>query len=271
MRVDGEPDPPVRQVLTGGFISASVTRFGDAVRRSAGDWSPAVHAWLGHLAAAGVDLAPRPRGFDPVAGVETLSFIDGTVLSGGASPDYLWRNDTLAAIARLVRTFHDAAASFHPPTGARWQPDAAFPGGGEVICHNDLAPWNTVFVSERPVAFIDWDLAAPGPRLWDVAFALWHFVPLYGDAASDPFDAGTFEPRAHRTRLFCDAYGLSDRDNLVDMITSRQHATLTTIRLGAAAGHPAYTRLWGLGAGAGIQRQVDYVREHRDELASALI
>ena len=38
--------------------------------------------------------------------------------------------------------------------------------------------WNTVFARERPVAFIAWDLAAPGPRWWDVSFAIWHFVPL---------------------------------------------------------------------------------------------
>ena len=53
----------------------------------------------------------------------------------------------------------------------------------------DLAcTWNTVFSEERPAAFIDWDLSAPGPRWWDVAYALWHFVPLYGDTDSDPFD-----------------------------------------------------------------------------------
>jgi Ser/Thr protein kinase RdoA (MazF antagonist) len=35
----------------------------------------------------------------------------------------------------------------------------------ETVCHNELFPWNTVFRSDVPVAFIDWDTAAPG-HLW---------------------------------------------------------------------------------------------------------
>jgi len=71
---------------------------------------------------------------------------------------------TCSRQARTTGPADRPAASFTPPAGAAWQQIAAFPGGGEVICHNDLAPWNTVFARERPVAFIDWDLAAPGPR-----------------------------------------------------------------------------------------------------------
>lgn len=256
--------------LTGGFLTSSVTRSGGTVRRSAGRWSPAVHAWLAHLADAGINVAPKPVRIDTSAGVEEVTYIDGTVLSGGASPPYLWRDDTLTAVARLVRQFHDAAASFTPPADANWQETAAFPGGGDVICHNDLAPWNTVFTGECPVAFIDWDLAAPGPRCWDVSYAIWHFVPLYGDPGSDPFDLADFEPRACRTRLFCDAYGLEDRAGLVDKVIDRQLAVHDAIKRGAAAGDPAYQRLWELGAGTGIQRQADYVRAHRSALEDAL-
>lgn len=112
-----------------------------------------------------------------------------------------------------------------------------------MICHNDLASWNTVFARERPVAFIDWDLAAPGPRWWDVCFPIWHFVPLYGDPATDPFSMAEFDPRARRTRLFCDAYGLGDRGELVDKIVERQRAGRRAIMQAADAGDPAYQRL----------------------------
>jgi len=230
----------------------------------------AVHSWLTHLAACGADLAPRPLGLDADAGVETLSYIPGVVPSGGASPSWLWTDETLIEVAQLVRRFHDAAASFVRPPDGCWQSTAADPMGDEVICHNDLAPWNTVFRSGVPVAFIDWDLAAPGSRLWDIGFALWHFVPLYGGEAADPFSPDGLGPRAERTRSFCDAYGLIDRTGVVDMIGQRQAATYEAIKRGAETGDPAYQRLWSLGAGDGIQRQIHFVQRHRHDLETAL-
>jgi hypothetical protein len=259
------------QALAGGFLTSSVTRSGDIVRRSAGPWSPAVHAWLTHLAGAGLTLAPSPIRLDIASGTEDLSYMPGEVPSGGASPAWLWHDSTLAGVARLIRAFHDAAAGFRPPDGAAWQQTAAYPGGGDVICHNDLAPWNTVFSREgEPAALIDWDLAAPGPRWWDVSYAIWHFVPLYGAADSDPFDLAVFEPRARRTRLFCDAYGLTGRDELPGQIVARQNAVRQAIGDRADAGDPAYQRLRDLGAEAGIDRQASYVQDHQAELASAL-
>lgn len=120
------------------------------------------------------------------------------------------------------------------------------------------------------MAFIDWDLAAPGPRLWDVAFALWHFVPLYGDPASDPFDVTVFEPRPRRARLFCDAYGLTDHRRVVDTVIERQLAARVAIEHGAKAGNLAYQRLVELGAGDGIGCQASYVQQHSHELQQAL-
>jgi phosphotransferase family enzyme len=132
-----------------------------------------------------------------------------------------------------------------------------------------LAPWNTVFARQRPVAFIDWDTAAPGPSWWDVAYALWHFVPLYGDPASDPFDLAVFEPRARRSRLLCEAYGLQDPEGLVDRIIQRQRTVYRIFKDGAQAGDQAYVRLWEMGAGSGIMSQIAYVEAHRPELEEA--
>ncbi len=57
------------QPLTGGFLTSSVTRSGTTVRRTAGPWSPAVQAWLAHLARAGAGVAPRPVRLVEAAGI----------------------------------------------------------------------------------------------------------------------------------------------------------------------------------------------------------
>jgi hypothetical protein len=49
--------------LDGGNTGGAV-RIGDTVRRTAGAWTPAVHALLAHLESKGFPGAPRPRGLD---------------------------------------------------------------------------------------------------------------------------------------------------------------------------------------------------------------
>jgi hypothetical protein len=56
----------------------------------------------------------------------------------------------------------------------------------------------------------------------------------------------------------------------VGKILERQRAVHSTIKHGAESGDPAYQRLRELGAGAGIERQIDYVRAHRSALEDAL-
>jgi hypothetical protein len=257
--------------LHGGFLNTSVVRFSDSVRRAAGYWSPAVHAWLDHLHKLGLTVASVPLRLDSSRNEEWLTHIDGLVASGGFSEPWLWADNVLVTIATLIRRFHDATAGFSLPSGVGWNLDAGFGEGGDVICHNDLAPWNTVYADHQPIAFIDWDLAAPGPRWWDVAYAMWHFIPLYGTPDSDdPFDLSQLGPRARRARLFCDAYGLLERAELVDQIIERQQAVHALFERKAAQGDPSYQRLWNAGAGDGILRQVKFVRSHASELLNAV-
>ncbi|MEJ3748101.1 aminoglycoside phosphotransferase family protein [Actinomycetes bacterium KLBMP 9797] len=214
----------------------TVRRTGDVVRRPAGPWTPAVHALLAHVTAAGFAGAPRPHGFD-ADGREVVDFIPGEV-GHYPLPGYVRSDATIEAVGRLLRAYHDATVDFTPPPGATWFLPPRAPA--EVICHGDVAPYNCVFRDGRPVAFIDFDTVHPGPRVWDLAYAAYRFVPLA--AASNPDSYGTVADQARRLRLLCDAYGVdgADRSRLVPAVLDRLEAVIDLIRTRAAAGDEAF-------------------------------
>jgi len=249
--------------LQGGNVSSGVVRIGDTVRRPAGPWTPAVHALLGHLHAAGFTGAPRPLGLDD-QGREVLTFIPGVT----AWPDHfhlLGPADRLCRAARLIREFHDAAASFTPPPGARWQVNIPAEGNS-IIAHHDLAPWNLI-IGQQSWAFIDWDNAAPGSALWDIAYALHGFVPLSADLRYQRADAG------HRMRLFTDAYGLDEqqRRQLIPMLARRTKSMRDFLAAQAANGAQPWTRLWQQGHGDVWQADTSYIAKREDTWHHALL
>jgi hypothetical protein len=269
--------------LPGGNV-APVFRIGDTVRRATGAWTPAVHALLEHLERAGFANAPRVLGIDR-DGREILSYVDGFVPYAPEIPDEIWSDHALVTSARLVRSYHDAVRDFVPPADAAWRFLPGAPRHGEIICHNDLAPWNTVYRGWVPVSFIDWDFAAPAPALWDIAYAAWRFVPLYydgtprtsrlrngaatpsGGRASEPADPRNY---ARRLRLFCDAYGLDDRSQLLDVILDRQQVMYDTVRIWGEAGVPGFAEMWRTGHANAPLLDKAFVAESREALAARL-
>ncbi|HEV3399193.1 MAG TPA: phosphotransferase, partial [Actinomycetes bacterium] len=142
----------MEQQLPGGFINA-VVRVGDTVRRPPPANAAFVHDLLAHRERHGWPGAPRYLGTD-AQGREVLSHVDGHVAWEADQPPEVGSDESLAAAARLVRELHDLSAG------------TPLAGSAEVVCHNDLSPRNTVYRDTgqglRPVAFIDWDIAAPG-------------------------------------------------------------------------------------------------------------
>lgn len=176
----------------------AVTRSGDAVRRTAGPWSPAVHRLLVDLGAAGVPGIPVPISLKDDS--EVLSFVPGFVPSYPLEPR-VWTDRALVSAARVLRTIHDA--SQHVPRAGPWRSPPREPA--EVICHNDFAPYNLVFENDAVVGVIDWDYASPGPRIWDLAYLAYRIVPLTHGPSNDGFSA---DQRADRLRRLIDEYGL---------------------------------------------------------------
>ncbi|MEP6665725.1 MAG: hypothetical protein ABJA81_04690 [Nocardioidaceae bacterium] len=128
----------------------SVSRVGQTVRRETGPWTPAVHGLLRHLEDVGFDGAPRVRGIDD-QGREVLSFVEGEE-GHHANGEALHHDRALLEVARLVRRFHDAVAGFVPPAQAQWRFLVDAPRQG-IVCHNDLAPVNTIICGGRAGGF----------------------------------------------------------------------------------------------------------------------
>jgi Phosphotransferase enzyme family len=199
--------------LTGGRVTGRVVRIGETVHRPVGPWTRTVHAYLQHLEARGFPGAPRALGFDEL-GREVVTFLDGVVASssdwtrGHANhvPEGGLSDDALVEVGRLIRSLHDAAADFTPVEPV-WREYAHPLLSGEIVCHGDLGPHNTVYRDGWPVGFIDWDGARPTEPLLELGFAAWSFVPLADDAYCREMGFKQPPERGARLRLFGEAYG----------------------------------------------------------------
>ncbi len=67
-----------------------------------------------------------------------------------------------------------------------------------------------------PYAFIDWDTTAPGPRVMDLAHAVWRW------AIVSDIDELALDEQVRRARLMCDAYGGCEPTALVDAVLANQ-------------------------------------------------
>src|SRR5688572_14486361 len=162
------------ELLTGGN-SNQVIKQGNTVVRQTGAWSQFVHALLKHLQTNGFEQAPIL--IEATENSERLSFIEGEVGNYPLKPDML-SDEILIEAAKLLRRYHDITQDFVVPSDAQFFLPVDLTEKWEVICHNDFAPYNLVFREGHIVGIIDFDTAAPGKRIWDIAYAVYRFAPL---------------------------------------------------------------------------------------------
>jgi hypothetical protein len=237
-RTEGLPEIP----LTGGVANlGAVVRVGNTVRRPLHRTSAATHALLRHLEDVGFEGAPRFLGVD-ARGREMLSYVPGTAVVP-PYPEWALTDDALVSVAELLRGYHLAAASFDSAPHA-WpaSPPPAY-ASGEIVSHNDPNLDNVVFRDGRAVALIDFDLASPGSRVWDVACAARLWAPL----RPDQHIADARRGRAlERLRLFLDAYGVdrTERGRIVSAVHANREWFCRLVERHVAAGHPGFTDYW---------------------------
>jgi Ser/Thr protein kinase RdoA (MazF antagonist) len=239
-----------------------VRRYGGVVHRPASPAAPAIHRLLRHLHAHGFHGAPEPKGFD-AQGNEILTFLDGAVTEA-LTPE-LRTPELLAGAAVLLRELHDASVTFRPRPDDLWLFPARQPA--EVMCHGDPAQYNCVVKDGRPVGFIDFDAAHPGPRVWDVAYAVYRFAPL--QSPGNPEGFGTAQEQGRRVAAFCRAYGPQVNAEVIDVVPERLQSLIDFMRAQAAQGNEAFRRHIAEGHADLYEADIRYVRAHRDILRAA--
>jgi Phosphotransferase enzyme family len=259
------------QPLDGGIANAGqVVRVGPHVLRPSGPHSESIHAFLRAVRHAGFEGASLPVGIGE-DGRERLVYIDGDV-PVVPYPDWSQSDTALASIASLLRGLHDAARGFDP-RGLTWDDALADPAGGTLVCHNDVEPSNVVFRDGIAVALLDFEFAAPGRPVYDVAQLARLCVPI-----DDDFDQARLgwrpADRPTRLRLVADAYGL-DRNGRAELLTAMTDAIArieAALRRRVDAGDPNVIAMWNqTGGSEHYDRRRRWWTDHHDEFAAALV
>jgi aminoglycoside phosphotransferase (APT) family kinase protein len=253
-----EEEPLIADGFTRGIV-----RIGDTVRRPLRPFSLTVQAYLGRLRDAGFTGAPLPLGVDE-QGREVLSFVAGDV-ARWLPPAQRAGNEVLEALARLIRSLHEASAGWVPPPDAVWGGAPANSGRiaefaefVELVSHRDYALGNVVFRDGLPAALIDFDLARPTTRVYDIANALWYWAPLRDPRDRPPLLADADIP--DRVAVFADAYGMTARQRAelvpvaVDMVRRYHEGSRASAEL-----DPVWRRAWEEGGGLAGTPAKDYL------------
>lgn len=257
--------------LEGGITNAGkVSRSGPHVLRPAKPNSPSIHAYLRALIAVGFRGVPEPISIDE-DGVERLTFVDGDVPT---TPYPLWSqsNTALVSITRLIRDLHDNGRGFDADDH-RWDRTLADPFGGTVMCHNDVELSNVVFRNGVAVALIDFEYAAPGRPVYDLAQMARLCVPI-----EDDFDKARmgWEPAdgPARLRLIADTYGLNSTGRaelmpaLDDVIDRMEALARSSVERN---GQQALSAMEPTGGIEKYDRRRQWWTQHREAFAASLL
>ncbi|GAB3444153.1 hypothetical protein GCM10027570_13210 [Streptomonospora sediminis] len=270
-----EHSEPAPEPLVGDGVTQGIVRIGDTVRRPTRPFTATIQAYLAHLHSAGFTAAPVPLGTDE-QGREVLSYVPGDVprepLPAEAADEAV-----LVALAELIRGLHEAAQGWTPPADAVW---GGIPGSEtisaepqeeplELVSHRDYCPGNVVFRGGVPAALIDFDLARPTTRLYDIANALYWWVPLFDPRDRAPAFADL--DAAHRCAVFADAYGMTagQRRELVPLAVRMVHRFHLRARA-AADRDPVFRRLWEQGTKDRMPRAEAWIAREGPAIAARL-
>ena len=255
--------------LKKGNIS-EVYRDGNIVYRDLKPQSKTISRLLLHLESKGILFAPRFLGVKN-ENQEMLSYVVGET-----TEDYPLQADlqskivTVQMAANMLRQYHDATLDFKRLPEDNWFLNYEGQRSKEVICHNDFAPYNVTFHDDRPVGLIDFDTACPAPRIWDVAYAVYRFVPL----GMEVFEPAAKQYRGYDKTLDCsvrkvllntflEAYGMEEAALVVlQNVLMRLEALVKLFDEECRKRNPAFVRMKEEGHQQFYRNEIQFIKEN---------
>ena len=232
-------------------------------------WSKQIADYLAFLRSKGFYNVPEPLGFDEL-GNQIFSYVDGETCDYPLS-DEIKSEATLCSAAELLRKYHDVSEQYirtetFPLDG--WMFPAKDPI--EVICHNDFAPYNICFNEGQAIGLIDFETAAPGPRIWDIAYALYRFAPFTNPSNKDGF--GNLTDQLKRAETFCDIYGLdkSARSQLANVMIERLETLNKFLLHSANEGIAKYQACIAAGHHKLYKADIHYIEKNKQKIQNTL-
>ena len=242
---------------------------GKVVYRDLMPQSKSIHRLLLHLEDKGIPFTPRFLGISE-NNMEKLSFVEGETID-----DYPIQNEinkkitTVRLAAEMLRKFHDGTVDFIQNPDDIWFLEYKGELQKEVICHNDFAPYNVTFQDLKPVGLIDFDTACPAPRIWDVAYAAYRFVPL----SEEVFDIDTRQYRSYskstdsleRKRLlheYLDSYGMGNANEVLQILILRLQDLVKLFDDECQKGNKAFIKMKESGHQQFYIREIKFLKEN---------
>jgi thiamine kinase-like enzyme len=237
------------KALIGGRLG-KIHKIDNKVVRPANKWTKTVHEFLNFINEKGADFVPIPYGVKN--GMEIVSFLEGQVYHEPL-PEIFGEESMIISAAELLAKFHGYSAQYLPSITEKctWMLPSKQPT--EIICHGDFAPYNTVIVNHKASAIIDFDTLHPGSKLWDVAYAVYRWVPFVNEAEEN------FGENMKKVRLFLDAYGLDKKSRayLIPVLIERLQSLMAFMQSEAELGNIDFQK----------NIEAGHMRKYRDDIA----
>jgi hypothetical protein len=234
------------KVLSGGRSAENVVLIGNTVHRSKGPNFKFCHSVLQFLSSNNFSYSPAFLGIDD-HGREMLSYLKGEVPFGITLSDH-----QMVEAIKILSLFHDLISS------------SPLCKGEETICHNDFAPWNIIINQGSVVGFIDFDDAAPGPRVDDLAYFVWTFLDL-------GISKLTTEQQIEKLSLLVKSYGLAEINSFVPALFKQQNRILKFRKRIVLQSSNFEEKEFSKKAIVRIEKSIEWVKENQDAIENCLI